>query len=558
MVCGCQKQRLLCAVLTVTVVLTPLTVLQWPAWTDPRDTWMSTASATPITNETVSSGNDDAIPANASLIWADSFDIWKGVDFNPGPVFDVGLPSHRDARDDHETVDHFIGRCARRCIELNAAATMSPLNRCSGFVVAHQGSMCYVKRFLPLHRAFKDTSTSYILKTHPSQRRNADVADYRRRIAMGCLSTAKYIHSRLIPALDSWLASVDAVFLFETPSTDVSAVVNDTVAVANVMHTYGMRPLTTEDSNVHALLLSIDTTRRHFWGRKQRRAADTDINTSVSRMTTTPSTVLRYATFAASPRDPHVRSFNGAWKNFPLLRRMHTAFGLRKDWFLMVDDDSFVVHHNMAWLIHGVYQHLYPPLTRAAMIGALFKVGGGGNSGSALFVQGGAGILMTRVAVQMMAASLAAEEESAEGGPPPPPSSLSMDEVNNATTTTKHRQLIFKKTREGVLVGGTGAAPLCMAWCQQWAGDIRLSCCGRLHRIRLQHDFTFWSEDPSVSVTSAHRQDIALFPSTFHQVKTEELIRHTFDVVSQQTAIASAAGGPLNWTAFVAAFGDGE
>lgn len=474
------------------------------------------------------------------------------MDFNAGAHFDV-LRVHRVQRRQSavnttssssrvtfgESILDFLERCSRACLNKSAA-------ECSGYVV-QDDAVCFLKRMLPLSKMPCSSCDSYLRRESFSKtssdeypRRSTPLV-FRKRVGFGVLAAAKYATDRLVPALNTWLCDVDALMLFEDDPESHAAV----DAVLRGLTRWG-RATGVASEIASSSMLS-------FWGRttsdeilkaKSQSAPSGGSSGALNHASRAPDEPMRcsppnrfalqsvrsecqsrkYVSFASIPNNAHVRSFNGAWKNFPLLVLMSRVFPL-KDWVVMVDDDTFVVQENLNLLIHSVYDILFPPLIRAVMVGAIFRVGGG--SRNDLFVQGGAGILMSRAAMNLLAAaadSVAHQNES-----------TSLLATNRTGTPVEK---LSRRERP---------MPNCYEYCQQWAGDIRMGCCARLVGIVMKHDFTFWSEDVVVSLTSARRAELAMFPTTFHQMKQKELVCATHEAVASSYAAAAAQGQPVRW-----------
>jgi hypothetical protein len=376
-----------------------------------------------------------------------------------------------------EPLNVFVARCAAACLAVGGHGV-----ECTAFVILYEGE-CVLKRFLLTHRLERSDAVSYVRRIHnttssdiiTSNTRSSEDQQFRRKLGFAVITSAVHLHTRLLPALQSWLCHVDAVMLMEDDALSRAAVRDLTAA--------GL------DDGDSAVSRSNETS-TSFWGPR----AASVISRSSSISSLHPQCLIgKHFVFESPPEDGKVRSYNGAWKNFPLITHVYQKLPL-KSWYMMVDDDSFVILHNLNILIHSVFERVVSPQNRAMMFGAIFRVGGT----KELFVQGGAGILMTRAAVQLLRRAV-----------------LPLTSPHLAANGTDRGHAADATKREGI--------PQCFDWCQQWAGDVRLGCCARMLGVAMKHDFTFWSEDAATSI--ATRRQYSYFPTTMHQMKEPAVTR---------------------------------
>lgn len=497
----CRCRKALCIVVATLVLLGVLAVVRHPM-DDP--TW----------EPSMDDGEGSMAPdvhrgsGNLTNFRQAHFSKKTGTDVNVGITYDLKqLSRHSCPRQtnlvkeatascsEEEPLETFVERCAKACLEAGAG------DECTAFVILYDGE-CVLKRFIVSHRLEREDAVSYVRRMHPTDavfKKNYRLVEphlLRKKLGFAVLATSKHVRGRLVPALQTWLCDVDAVFLFEDDA-------ESRAAVASLLGHGGGFP-----------------SKVSFWGRGgnvgplQPTAAPTSTkhNTTLSNLIDGKCLSGKHFVFEAAPDDPTLRSYNGAWKNFPLVEHIHHLMPL-KTWYLMVDDDSFVIQHNLNLVIHSTFERVVSPLARAMMFGAIFRVGGT----KELFVQGGAGILLTRAAVQFLRRAVA------------PASAATLGPSNHSQVHQKPHIL-----REGV--------PQCYEWCQQWAGDVRLGCCARMLGIAMKHDFTFWSEDVAVSVAS--RRQVSYFPTTLHQMKDGAVVRDTHAAVGWWSANVSSSWSP--------------
>jgi hypothetical protein len=441
------------------------------------------------------------------------FSILVGVDVNVGNSYDLKQLSRRRAAacsadaatstrctdytaNSNETLSDepmnvFVARCAAACLAIRGDGV-----DCTAFVILYEGE-CILKRFLLTHRLERPDAVSYVRRVHnttssdivTSNTKFSEDQQFRRKLGFAVITSVVHLHTRLLPALQSWLCHVDAVMLMEDDALSRAAVRDLTAA---------------ELGGGDSAVSRSNETPTSFWG--------SSAASAISRSSLHPKCLIgKHFVFESPPEDGKVRSYNGAWKNFPLITHVYQKLPL-KSWYMMVDDDSFVILHNLNVLIHSVFERVVSPQNRAMMFGAIFRVGGT----KELFVQGGAGILMTRAAVQLLRRAVLQPLIS-------PHSSGNGTDRGHGADATK---------REGI--------PQCFDWCQQWAGDVRLGCCARMLGVAMKHDFTFWSEDAATSI--ATRRQYAYFPTTMHQMKEPAVTRDMHAAVQWVEHAQSCSG----------------
>lgn len=421
---------------------------------------------------------------SATLCPAAQFQVYEGVDYNQGPDFDLDalhrngpgasrFAPHSFAKtcsfDEYEVLKavhvkeegleakhHFLARCMDKCIGSN---------ECTGFVV--RGDVCYLKRLMPFLAVTREPQlVSFVRSAPPSGFPKSPAADappskyepvkfdthFRSRVLFGVLGNAAQAHERLLPALSTWLCEWDAMILLE-------------------------------DNPVARAL--VKTLKQPADGAAAIPSSPPRTSSSVPRRCLTGKQFV----FEDEPRDSKLRAFNGAWKNLPLARLMVETHGRNssstqpRDWFAIVDDDTFLLSHNFNVFFNSVVEQLYSPQRDAVSVGVVFT------DGKVSFVQGGAGIFLSAEAIHRIAA-------------------------NYSTCLTK---------------------------CVTWAGDIRLGCCYPLVGVTMVPYPVFFSVDivKIQQEDATGRPPAALIPITFHQLKTRSFI------VAAYNAEQLALGRPL-------------
>jgi hypothetical protein len=414
---------------------------------------------------------------------AAQFQVYEGIDYNQGPAYDLDslhrsgpgasrfapltfaktcsfddydvLKRTRVKDDGLESKHYFLARCMAKCLEAR---------ECTGFVV--RGDVCYLKRLMPFLATRESQLVSFIRTpplataalSQPASRvdepsRGSMVAyepvkfdpHFRSRVLLGVLGNAAQAHERLIPAISTWLCEWDAVILLE------------------------------ENPVARALVKKLK--------KSSQRQTSSDANATTPPLLSPGSSMPRVDrkclfgkqfVFEEEPRDAKLRAFNGAWKNLPIARLMVEMHGRNssstqpRDWFAIVDDDSFLLSYNFNIFFNSVVEQLHSPQRDAVSVGVVFT------DGKVSFVQGGAGIFLSAEAIHRV--------------------------VANYTE--------------------------CLAKCVTWAGDIRLGCCYPIVGVRMAPFPVFFSLDV-VKIQNEEalgKGPAALIPITFHQLKTKSFI----------------------------------
>jgi hypothetical protein len=222
--------------------------------------------------------------------------------------------------------------------------------------------------------------------------------------------------------------------------------------------------------------------------------------------------------WVAPPQHVTTRSFNGAWKNFAILDLLFAIVIPRDhnaslpDYTVLVDDDSYVLTDTLRWTLRG-----HDPSVQF-MLGLLVTSRGAeAEAGDVTWpmvfarvnnsdhmrpvipnVQGGAGIVISRAAFVMM---------------------LEGEDGQLWTRCARH--------------------------CRQWAGDIRVGCCGvSLGTARLVYHGGFHHHDVEDALNSNRAvlrtfSDAVTYPVSFHDLRSSLMFEEL------HTAVLEALGQPI-------------
>jgi hypothetical protein len=312
------------------------------------------------------------------------------------------------------------------------------------------------------------------------------------QILFGMLAGAPHVTHRVVPALHTWLREERVLVLFE--------IRNDTYTpgyICEALNASGLDCCVPE-SDAFRILPSLE--QLHAGGyvlppvRNPRGAGEVHV------------------AFVAPPADATLASFGAAWKDFALLELMHSVprvapLAAKAAFVVLCDDDSYMLMPTLRWTL----AHLDP---RASQLMGLLATSrgtfsaGGDTHWQSVFarlnnsdqqrpvisnVQGGAGIVISRAAVDTIAPS------------------------------------------EGV------TAPLwklCAAYCRQWAGDIRVGCCfSSLGTAELVYHGGFHHHTLEDGINHARhvvrsKSDAVTFPVTFHDVRSALMFRELEEAVN--------------------------
>lgn len=378
---------------------------------------------------TIMRNNTNSAPPSTCI--NDFFEIHEDADFNQGPIFDIdsierakrtltagvvvsrfcGNTSwtHMESDLSLEPWQEFIGRCTAKCLSTTQ-------HLCTGFVV--RGLRCYLKKFYPMYFNKEASLTSFV--RIPDRAGSDFVATnyvssvtFNARLLFGVLAGPQYAADRLVPALTTWLCQSNAV-----------------VALENDAAGHEVEQLIRQSALPSPFYV--------------------------------PALCLQNKTFVYLdvPNDATERSFNGAWKNMPLLRYLARNNGSSYEWFAFVDDDTYIIHSNLNMFFTSVVSRLHNYSTAVA-VGAIFT------DGRQSFVQGGAGIFLS----------------------------------------------------QGALFNMLETYQWCLRDCLSWAGDIRMGCCYDKAHVEKVGVGIFSSVD-ILHYLEGGRRPAFHTPASFHQLKS--------------------------------------
>jgi len=185
------------------------------------------------------------------------------------------------------------------------------------------------------------------------------------------LTEHQYVIPRLIPALETWLATEQFVLLFE-------ATKNETV-MAETMRLIGPH-LSRQPQSVRAVeFMRKEAPKARIVGAKQRGV-----------LPVTDSSI----TIGPTEKRP-TEGIGGAWKNLPALTLVFPKYS-RFSWYVFVDDDSYIIQHNLRVLLSSFYgpRHAVPHRSPSASYMGQVSTWRVGET-LTVFAQGGAGIFLS-------------------------------------------------------------------------------------------------------------------------------------------------------------------
>ena len=416
------------------------------------------ASSTPQSNQDSSTAGPEArgqtsganlLTMKASFAEKLGYDIIADMDYNMGSAWDLMAPTHGWS----------IEQCLLRCSNHSGRG-----GGCGA--VVRQGDDCYYKISPAVVLVKKNHSVSFVRRVRvedsslqQSLREDAPRGgnyvldrDFSQRIAFGMLTTRKYLRTRAAVALSTWLCPFHVLLLLEIEpaanETFQSVLQHDVPAACQVVHHAAARP---------------DGTPPRPYGRS------------------------KHAAFMPPTDD----SINAAWKDLPLLRLLVERYlgDAEMDWFVIIDDDTFIFTHNLNIELSTFHRQECGDKAKKKVIGVLFE---DESERRLLYPQGGAGIIISRDALQAMSA--------------------------------------MRFT--------------CIDRCKQWAGDIRLGCCVRLAAVTLAPSENLWSRTPFIALGHDHRRDASAYPVSFHQMRNAQWVVDIFRWADHLTGPQSCS--PLN------------
>ena len=289
------------------------------------------------------------------------------------------------------------------------------------------------------------------------------------------------------------------------------------------------------------------------------------------------------------PSNARERHVNGAWKPLAILHFLILVMARREndlgssvsgsllassDWFVMVDDDTYIISHN-----------LYVSLAsrrrggdEAVMIGERFMFASGGRKVD--YAQGGAGIVLSR-------ATLFHPQVHLIFSASPPRQAALLCTAADETATARFALVDPSSVREDGSVLWT-TVPLGSPGCSKdqiileagtlWpAGDMRLAWIVKeinrrtqavLNRssaheapllVSIEHDARYWHRSVQLALGRDRRNERSAFPISFHRARSKRQMHELHEAVmtgfrQQEEFWPEAPGLVLRWAALESAF----
>lgn len=202
------------------------------------------------------------------------------------------------------------------------------------------------------------------------------------------------------------------------------------------------------------------------------------------------------AVYLPEPADRKLRAFNGAWKNFEIVKHVAAMRALdltaddhhsTYDFIVIVDDDTFVLQRNLNIYLTATIPPPRPRRRGSDRQAIAIHAGAVMTYVQMTFVQGGAGIVLTPSAIDLLMTAM----------------------------------------------------PQCEAECQQFAGDVRLGCCAHRVGLPMISNWGFWSMNPMKTVLVDRRQRVTnSYPVTFHQLRNTSWVTDLHRDVTESCFVA--------------------
>ena len=182
--------------------------------------------------------------------------------------------------------------------------------------------------------------------------------------------------------------------------------------------------------------------------------------------------------------------FHGAGKLLLIMRHLITSTPLDAPWYVAVDDDTFMIPHNLRVALQDAPQGNVAPVYMGEPLGARHLF-----SGDA--VDGGGGIVLNRAAIVSI------------------------------------RDLLEMSDKDS-----------CFARCTKGGGDIRLACCfKRVDSVTPTYHLGFYRLNIFYALGRGFRVEAALFPVSFHRFHNPMWVFDLWEAVDRELKLLNATAG---------------